>query len=105
MAEDNKKPEKLKEFLLYAALILIASFSYKYTASDIDRYKIYSSQDGLSYMLDTATGETWRKVIMLDDKGELFMTYWQRMIVDGKDIESDEHIHELFEAHNKSLKK
>tara|TARA_R110002124_G_scaffold52685_5_gene151429 strand:+ start:837 stop:1154 length:318 start_codon:yes stop_codon:yes gene_type:complete len=105
MAENTNKPEKLKEFFLYAGLILVAAFSYKYIASDVDRYRIYSNQDGLSYMLDTATGQSWRRVIMLDDKGELFMTYWQQMIVEGKEIESDEHIHELFNAHNKSLKK
>ncbi len=69
--------EKFNWFLVILALILAYALGKDNQGAQVDRYKIVETPNSGTYLLDTATGNSWRNITELSkDKKELSSIYW-----------------------------
>lgn len=69
-------------------------FSNKITEQkppEIGRFAIFDTKLG-TFMLDTVTGGSWRRVVIPNKKGEMITTYWSRESVFNDEISENNYV-------------
>lgn len=63
----------------------------------MNRYSLHEV-GGMTTLLDKKTGQSWRRVVLRENNGELYMTFWQEMLF--PDVETQLHLQEKLDEKN-----